>query len=581
MPTRLPEAGRAGKRRTETHIDAFSRVAEALMERANSARLNPLARANSARDLARELPAFRANPRAPERWYAGCSTVASGAPPMARRKMGRRSARGQSDRSETVMTRLLPILLAPLLALIATQVAHAKTRVTVHEFFGPHAGALRAETEQILKGHDGLLVISKADVDAAAHNLGVDLLSPDGRKTMARELELAAWVTGIVRKQGGRLQLTVVVYDGAEHNRVGRTVLEGRSVKNLQDAVKRNLWQKSKDAILLALAPLPPGRAPIEDEPLPPGRAPIASDAPKANALPVTSTPPVAAVAPPTEAEPLRTPTSSAAPPEASSSSMRVVMAPSTGARPDAALDPSKQTTRREALHAVLGIGSPYRKLAYSDALTPSLGDYQLAGMPMLDLSVVYYPGRTFTERWPSWFGIDLAGQFGLGGGASADREGNRFRARYDAYRAGLRVRAPIKRHFVSIFSGYAIQRLSFSSETKGLAAPTPDVDYRMVRTGAGTELALTQALGLGFDAAWLHVLSVGEIGRWFPRASAGAFELALNVSYALGHRMFARLTGLYQRTAFDFHAKPGDRKIAGGATDQVLTASLGIGVAI
>jgi hypothetical protein len=76
-------------------------------------------------------------------------------------------------------------------------------------------------------------------------------------------------------------------------------------------------------------------------------------------------------------------------------------------------------------------------------------------------------------------------------------------------------------------------------------------------------------------------MLSVGEIGRWFPHARASAFELALNLNYALGHRMFARLTALYQRTVFDFHAKSGDRKVAGGATDQVLTASLGIGVAI
>lgn len=479
------------------------------------------------------------------------------------------------------MTRVLTILFASLLAVFTARVAHAKTRVTVHEFFGPHASALRAEAEQILKHHDALQVISREDVEAAAHNLGVDLLSPAGRKQMARELTLAAWVTGIVRKEGGRLRLTIVIYDGAEHSNVGRTVLEGRNAKLLQGAVKRSLWQKSKDSILLALAPLPQGRAPIEDDPLPPGRAPIASDAPPA-ALPVTSTPPVAAVAPPTEAESHHTTASSAAPPEASSSSSVVVAGhASSGVRPDSANDQGNRKTRPEALHAALSIGSPYRKLAYSDALTPSLGDYQLAGMPMLDLSVVYYPGRTFTEGWPSWFGLDLSGQFGLGGGASADRDGNRFRARYDAYRAGLRVRAPIKRHFVSVFSGYAIQRVALSSETKGLAAPTPDVDYRMVRTGAGTELALSNALALGFDAAWLHVLSVGEIGRWFPRASASAFELALNLSYALGHRMFARFTTLYQRTVFDFHAKPGDRKVAGGATDQVLTASLGIGVAI
>jgi hypothetical protein len=102
-----------------------------------------------------------------------------------------------------------------------------------------------------------------------------------------------------------------------------------------------------------------------------------------------------------------------------------------------------------------------------------------------------------------------------------------------------------------------------------------------MIRTGAGSELRLTEVLGLALEAAWLHVLSVGEIGKWFPRATAGAFELGIQLSYALGHHMFARLGASYQRMAFDFHARPGDRKIAGGATDQLLTASLGIGVGI
>jgi hypothetical protein len=249
--------------------------------------------------------------------------------------------------------------------------------------------------------------------------------------------------------------------------------------------------------------------------------------------------------------------------------------------RDDASLLTHGTRKRAEAFRMALSIGSPYRKLAYSDPLSSSLGDYQLSGMPMLDLSIVYYPARSFTDGWASWFGLDLLGQFALGGGTSTDREGNSFRARYDAYRVGVRIRAPVAKHFVSAFSGYAINRTTFTSDSKGVDPPTPSVDYRMVRTGAGTELRLTDALGLAIDGAWLHVLSVGEIGAWFPRATAGAFEFAMNASYVLGHHMFARLSATYQRMAFDFHAKPGDAKVAGGATDQILTASLGIGVGI
>jgi hypothetical protein len=476
---------------------------------------------------------------------------------------------------ELVMTRALTNLLALLLVSFTAAVAQAKSRVTIHEFFGPHASALRAEAEHTLKHQHDVQVISKDEVDAAAHNLGVDVLSPAGRKTMSRELGLSAWVTGIVRKHGKGLRLTVVVYDGAEHASVGRTVLDAGSPKMLQGAVKQKLWLKAKEAIMLALAPLPSGRGPIEEPPLPEGRAPIESS-PEATPsdLPVTPTPPVAELAPPARAEPKHDPRGSAPAPEASSS-------PSSPIYHRDAASASPGRSRSEALRAALAVGSPYRKLSYNDPYSSSLGDYQLAGMPMLDLSIAYYPARSFTQGWASWLGLDLAGQFSLGGGASADREGNEFRARYDAYRFGARVRAPVQKHFVSAFSGYTMQRLSFSSDSQGQDAPTPDIDYRMIRTGAGSELRLTEVLGLALEAAWLHVLSVGEIGKWFPRATAGAFELGIQLSYALGHHMFARLGASYQRMAFDFHARPGDRKIAGGATDQLLTASLGIGVGI
>jgi hypothetical protein len=479
---------------------------------------------------------------------------------------------------ERLMKRALCHSFALLLVMCTCRVARAETRVAIHEFFGPHASALRDQAENTLKRRDALKVISKQDVDAAAHNLGIDLFSPAGRKNMARELGLAAWVTGVVRKQARRLHLTVVVYDGAEHTSVGRAVLVGRNMKDLQAALRRSLWPKAKDAILLALAPLPPGRAPISDAPVL-VTSDVARDAVSAAELPVTSTPPVGALAPPASAEPSNDPTRSAAPPEASSSTS-VVATPHSGRADTASPEPAR-VARPEALRAALGIGTPVRKLAYSDPLTQSLGDYLLPAMSILDLSVVYYPGRSFTDGWASWFGLDLAAQVGLGGAESTDRQGQRFRAHYDAYKIGMRVRAPVKSHFLSAFSGYAIQRLSFSSESEGVDAPTPDVDYRMVRFGAGTELRVVQALLVGVDAAWLHLLSVGEVAHWFPRATAGGFELALNLSYALGHRMFARLSTSYQRVVFDFHARPGDERVAGGASDQVFTASLGIGVGI
>jgi hypothetical protein len=235
---------------------------------------------------------------------------------------------------------------------------------------------------------------------------------------------------------------------------------------------------------------------------------------------------------------------------------------------------------RSDALQMLAGMGSPYRSLAYSDPLSEALGDYQLAGAPMVDLTLSYYPGRHFTRGWPSFLGLDVAAQTAIGT-TTVDGEGNESETRYGAYRIGLRGRLPLGSHVLSLFSGYAMQRFRLVEKDAEGEPPVPDVDYRVVRTGGGAAFSLSEALTLGIDAAWLHVLSVGEIGAWFPRATAGGLELAAHATFALTRHLFARLSASYQRMYFDFHAQPGDARVAGGATDQLLTMAVGAGVSL
>ena len=133
----------------------------------------------------------------------------------------------------------------------------------------------------------------------------------------------------------------------------------------------------------------------------------------------------------------------------------------------------------------------------------------------------------------------------------------------------------------MSVFSGYAMNHFTVTPQEAGSTSPTPSVDYRSIRSGLGAELTLSQTLRLGLDAAYLNYLDVGEIGRWFPRATAGGVELGLFGTYAITAAIHARVSAAYQRTFFDFHARPGDKNIAGGALDQYLSLSLGAGVAL
>jgi len=428
------------------------------------------------------------------------------------------------------MTRnIVSLLIAALCTLVASQ-ARADIRVTVHDFRGPNAIRVRDDVVNLLERQSGVIIISKGQIESAAKKLGVDRLSPDGRQMLARELQLSAWMTGQVQRRNGKLRLTVEVFDGAQHTRVGRAQLIGSSAAKLSAAIKDRLWQKSGPAIMEASAPV---SASGSDKDSAAARADIV----------VTQT----------EADSFRDKSDS---------------------------EGSRSTGKAEVLRAFVGVGSPYRSLAYNEPVTSSLGDYQLSGAAMADINVAFHPARLLTDGWPAWFGLDARAQITLSS-PTLDRDGNQFKSRYDAFHLGARMRVPLGSHYVSAFSGYGMNRLAISAQKEGVSSPTPNVDYRSIRSGLGMELALSDSLMLGLDAAWLRLLSVGEIGKWFPRASAGGVELALIGTYRTTEASFIRASAAYQRTFFDFNSRAGDKNVAGGATDQYLAVSLGMGVSL
>jgi hypothetical protein len=428
------------------------------------------------------------------------------------------------------MTRSIVIVLTAVIWTLVAPHVRADTRVTVHDFYGPSATRLREDVVSLLERQSGVTIISKGQIDALAMKLGVDPFSPEGRIALARELQLSAWMTGVVKKHAGKLNLTVVIHDGAQHAQIGRIALRGRNASKLSGEIRTHLWPKTRRAILGATAPAPSSEV---DEA---AAAALAAKAAEKSA-------PVAA-----------------------------------SMRDDGGSDDASRNRRGESLRAFVGVGSPYRSLAYSEPVTSTLGDYRLAGAPMVDLNVAFHPARPFTDSWISWIGLDLRAQITTST-PSVDSAGGKFKSRYDAYHVGLRGRVPVGNHYISAFSGVAMNRFAITLETKGMKSPAPSVDYRMIRSGVGAEFALSDAISLGVDGAWLQFLSVGEIANWFPRASAGGVELSAFATYNVTPAVYARASAAYQRTFFDFNSKPGDKNVAGGATDQYLAMSVGAGV--
>ena len=442
------------------------------------------------------------------------------------------------------MTHRVSSVLLILLSVLVTRPVNAQSRIAVQEFRGRHADEVRDEVARVLSLQKDVTVVPAREVAAQARALGADLHTPAGRLTVARALQLSAWITGTLKKRHHKLKASVDVHDAAEGTRVGHVVVSERSMSRLMETLRDDLWERSRDAVSLASAPLPEGRAPADD-----GVQRVASRSREDDA---------------------------SAHEELGGATMSATRNATLAHDDSAAMTATRRKT--DTLRAAVGIGSPFRSLAYSDPLSEGLGDYRLGGALMVDLGMVYYPGRHVTDGWASWIGLDVAAQLARGSRA-ADREGNDFESRYSAFRLGLRGRVPVGGHAVSAFSGYSVSKLAVAGVDTEQPSPTPNVDYRTLRSGLGTELALTQRFAIALDAAWLHMLSVGQIGQWFPRATASGLELALSASYAVSEYMFARIGASYQRTVFDFNARPGDERVAGGATDQFLTASMGMGV--
>ncbi|HKP61003.1 MAG TPA: hypothetical protein VJV78_29940 [Polyangiales bacterium] len=466
---------------------------------------------------------------------------------------------------------IISALIVAVCTLVASQ-AHADRRVTVHDFYGPNAEVIRDDVVNLLERQSGLTIVSKGQIEAASEKLGVDPFSPEGRIALARELSLSAWMTGVVQKRSGKLKLTVAVFDGAQHLLVGRARLQAKTVSKLSIEIHDRLWRKSRSAIMHAAAPAPTDGTIVASAAV----AAAATAAPPPSPADMVVTPAEAeAPAPAAEAAAPSEPLAEDSKAEPDSEPSRSALA-AVDADYDEGKDPS--SNKGESLRAYLGLGSPYRNLSYDSPITSSLGDYQLPGAPMLDLNVQFHPARLVTDGWASWFGLDVRAQFALGA-PTVDRAGHKFSSRYDAYHFGLRARVPVGRQYVSAFSGYAMNRVNISSESEDVSVPSPSVDYRMIRTGAGGEFALSDSFGLALDAAWLAYLSAGDMGRWFPRATATGLEVSTAASYNLTSSIFARVAATYQVSFFDFNPRPDDKYAAGGATDQYLSLSLGAGV--
>jgi hypothetical protein len=225
-------------------------------------------------------------------------------------------------------------------------------------------------------------------------------------------------------------------------------------------------------------------------------------------------------------------------------------------------------------LRASVEMGS--RNFQYVDRLTPTLRSYSLFAAPMVRVDGELYPLARSGLPVLEGLGVtaDYAAAFAL---SSSDASGASVDTSWSRLDVGVRERVALGRAvLLGLRGGYGQILYSFGASPDA-TTEVPSVEYHFVRAGADVRF-LVDALSLYAGGSYLGVLSTGPVGTYFPRETVGGVEARAGVAYGLGAGFQLSLEASYTRFFYTLNPVPGDAYVAGGAVDQMASASLGLG---
>lgn len=476
---------------------------------------------------------------------------------------------------------ILGVVAVLVLGAAGSAAAEAK-RVGVPKFDGPQEAVIRKAVMQVLKS-DGYEVVGSREVDAAARSAGVSLDSNDGYKAVARELSLASFVTGEVAKKKAKL----VVRNGLDGTVSGEGSFAGATPAKVASEIRDGFGRRLGSAVARGRAPSgakkpappPPPAADDEDE----APAPVAAK-PLPKAAPV--------------AEETKSEESGGEP---------------AGAAPDVVekkAEPAPEEAGEgyapRALDLYGGFRLFHRSLTFHQDLYNALSDYSLMMGPALAVDAVLMPGAFFTGGPGGWVGVVLNVEQAFGVGASL-ASGQTLPTIVHDYAGGVVVRVPFSsgseislqatygEHAFSLRSGDGVKRADVTT--------IPDTIYRYARIGAGGRLMLGGGFSLNAKLGFRAVLNKGGQDRlqiaydgtpadptgYFPHLKVMAFDVGAGFGYLVTPAVEIRFNFDLRQYGFAMNSQPGQYpdgdfngntpvvKIAGGATDQYISGTLGV----
>jgi len=443
-------------------------------------------------------------------------------------------------------------LLAVLLLLWSNGAHAAGKRIGVPKFDGKHEALVRKKVMQLLKAH-GYELVRSHDMQEAIGKTGARLDSDDGLMTLAKELALAAIITGDVQPKRAK----IVVHNGADGSVLGDASFSGANPRKLAADVGRGFWRKLG-------ADIGRGRLPAGAKK---GQKASTATSPEDNE---ESSEGGAGEAGGEASEEKSSGESGAAREEAPPP-------PAKGVNPNKPETSAPEESAPAApsglawLDVELGAGALNRSFTFNQNLTNNVFPYTLGAGPILVGSAVVYLDPLVGGLIGN---LGLEGEIEQGVGISSNLESGRgtLTTLVHDFAGGLRYRFPFAVADEAYVSGTVGEDAFTFSGANRTTLSIPDTIYHYVRPGVGLHLALGHGLSIRAAGGYRIVTNKGgaQISETFFRhlAVAGA-DGDLTVGFALSDNFEVRAGVEWRRYWYAMNSVPGDTYVAGGALDQ------------
>jgi hypothetical protein len=480
-------------------------------------------------------------------------------------------------------------------ALFATSAEAAAKRIGVPKFDGVQEALVRKKVMQIIKAH-GFDLAKSREMEIGLANTGALLDNDEGFAKVAKELALAAIVTGEI----GKKRAKIAVHDGKDGSVIGEASFAGANPRKMMAEVGKDFWRKLGDAIERGKTPSG-AKKPQK----------VVAEAPEDN----ENTPDAAGGG---EGEPAPEPTKSRSKKEAVAENegggggegeeapkkkkkkKKLKMDGTAG-------DAGPQEEAPEVIPATFDFQAGFRAISRSlsynqDASVPGLRTYSLFPGPALYASILWYPIGPFTDGAAKDIGFEASIEQAFAVSSSLPgmngMAAQKFGTTIHEFAGGARYRVPWGpgNYFYGSVTG-GEHAFTFSSTSTGNRSTLdiPDTIYRYVRPGVGVHFELPASLSLGLSAGFRWVFNKGGQfhDQFFKQASVNGVDAGVVLAYRVSSVLEARLAGDIRRYFSSMNCFGGTdasgnainqcspQFTAGGAVDQYISGMLTVAVTV